>query len=223
MPYTVERPSPVPRPVSFVVKNGSKTRSRVAASMPTPVSVTATRTCGPTPAPSLWAAKPSSRSTFAVSIVSRPPFGIASRAFTARFMSTCSSWPRSARTPARLGGDARLEGDVLSDEPSEHPLNVFHERAGVEHGRLEDLAPAEGEELLREARGAARREEDLLNLLAAGIIRAEAPCEKVAEAEDHRQDVVEVVRDASGEPSRRLPSSGTGGTAPRASCAASGR
>jgi hypothetical protein len=44
MPYTVESPSPVPLPRPFVVKNGSKTRARVAASMPDPVSVTASST-----------------------------------------------------------------------------------------------------------------------------------------------------------------------------------
>ena len=40
MPYTVERPRPVPRPGSFVVKNGSKICVTVAASMPWPVSRT---------------------------------------------------------------------------------------------------------------------------------------------------------------------------------------
>jgi hypothetical protein len=41
MPYTVERPSPVPCPTGFVVKKGSKTCWRVFRSMPSPVSVTA--------------------------------------------------------------------------------------------------------------------------------------------------------------------------------------
>ena len=44
MPNTVDRPSPVPFPKSFVVKKGSKTRDRVSASMPSPVSVTASIT-----------------------------------------------------------------------------------------------------------------------------------------------------------------------------------
>ena len=37
----------MPRPVSFVVKNGSKILSRVAGDIPMPVSVTASITCGP--------------------------------------------------------------------------------------------------------------------------------------------------------------------------------
>src|ERR1700688_782530 len=32
--YTSDRPSPVPRPISFVVKKGSKMRASVASSMP---------------------------------------------------------------------------------------------------------------------------------------------------------------------------------------------
>ena len=40
MPNTVDRPRPVPLPGALVVKNGSKTRLRVASSMPSPVSVT---------------------------------------------------------------------------------------------------------------------------------------------------------------------------------------
>ena len=47
IPNTVARPRPVPLPVSFVVKNGSKIRPRVTSSMPVPVSVTASITCGP--------------------------------------------------------------------------------------------------------------------------------------------------------------------------------
>ena len=44
------------------------------------------------------------RSTFRVSMVSVPPSGIASRALTARFSSTCSIWPGSAFTLPRSRG-----------------------------------------------------------------------------------------------------------------------
>ena len=43
-PNTVESPRPVPLPGSLVVKKGSKILDRVAASMPTPVSVTESQT-----------------------------------------------------------------------------------------------------------------------------------------------------------------------------------
>ena len=42
-PYTIARPSPVPRS-PLVVKNGSRQRRRVSSSMPMPVSVTSSRT-----------------------------------------------------------------------------------------------------------------------------------------------------------------------------------
>jgi len=44
MPCTTDRPSPVPSPGGFVVKNGSKIRRSVARSMPHPVSLTEMRT-----------------------------------------------------------------------------------------------------------------------------------------------------------------------------------
>ena len=44
MPYTVESPRPVPFPSSLVVKKGSKIRAFVSASMPVPVSLTASMT-----------------------------------------------------------------------------------------------------------------------------------------------------------------------------------
>ena len=40
MPYTVDSPSPVPRPRGLVVKKGSNARDRVASSIPIPVSAT---------------------------------------------------------------------------------------------------------------------------------------------------------------------------------------
>ncbi len=44
MPYTVANPRPVPFPCSLVVKNGSKMRACVAASIPIPLSLTTSST-----------------------------------------------------------------------------------------------------------------------------------------------------------------------------------
>ena len=102
IPYAVDSPRPVPSPTSLVVKKGSNTCAWVSRSMPMPVSRTDSSTCGPTMA-SMWPATSRARSvTFAVSMSRRPPAGIASRALTARLMSTCSIWVRSARTPSSL-------------------------------------------------------------------------------------------------------------------------
>jgi hypothetical protein len=44
---TMSRPSPVPLPTGFVVKNGSKTRLFTSAGIPDPLSVTRTTTRDP--------------------------------------------------------------------------------------------------------------------------------------------------------------------------------
>jgi len=85
-----------PLPPPFVVKNGSKIFSITSGGMPLPVSETSSSTYSPGLNPcsrNLWL---SGSVTFAVRIESLPPSGIASRALTARFTITCSSWFRSA-------------------------------------------------------------------------------------------------------------------------------
>ena len=47
MPDTMHSPSPVPLPMSLVVKNGSKIRSRISGGMPTPLSPIVTTTQSP--------------------------------------------------------------------------------------------------------------------------------------------------------------------------------
>ena len=96
IPNTVARPRPVPWSGPFVVKNGSKTRAFTSAVIPTPVSATVSRANRPGP-PAV------ARSAGAVRTVSVPPPGMASRAFTARFITTCSRWVRSARTVTGAG------------------------------------------------------------------------------------------------------------------------
>src|SRR5688572_32458709 len=61
---------PIPVPRDFVVKNGSKTFSRLSAGIPSPVSSMDTTTCGATPLPG----------SALVRIVTVPPLGVASSA-----------------------------------------------------------------------------------------------------------------------------------------------
>ena len=73
-------------------------------------------------------------------------------------------------------------------------------RRGEQH-----LLPAEGEQLPGEARRAFGRLLDLLELEAHGAVAVVQLVEREAgEAEDRRQQVVEVVRDAAGQPADRL-------------------
>ncbi|MGC4000072.1 MAG: hypothetical protein QM767_22600 [Anaeromyxobacter sp.] len=96
-PCTVASPSPAPLPGALVVKNGSKTRARVASSMPAPVSVTESVTYAPGATPA-GSARAASSTAAAVRTVMAPPAGRASWAFMTRFSSTCSSWTGSAST-----------------------------------------------------------------------------------------------------------------------------
>src|SRR6266496_3906912 len=93
MPYAVARPSPVPLPTGFVVKNGSKIRDTVAASIPTPVSVIERTSYGPGSSPTFCRANTASTSTWRVSRTREPPPGIASRELTAMLRITCSICP----------------------------------------------------------------------------------------------------------------------------------
>jgi hypothetical protein len=96
MPYTIASPSPVPEPTDFVVKNGSKMRGRTSVAMPQPLSSTLSSTNSPAWAPGCRAASSDPSVTLRVPRASVPPSGMASRAFTHRFMSTCWIWPGSA-------------------------------------------------------------------------------------------------------------------------------
>ncbi len=87
----------MPLPASFVVKYASKIRARTTGDMPMPVSDTVSATYRPGRMPSSMAVD-SSTITSVVSTVRRPPFGMASRAFTARFITTCSICPASTWT-----------------------------------------------------------------------------------------------------------------------------
>ena len=91
MPWTIDRPRPVPLPIPFVVKNGSVARSSVSLSMPTPWSTTHRRTYSPE----------GSGSDRQPEMTMPPPSGIASRAFTTRLTNASSSWVASAWTGGR--------------------------------------------------------------------------------------------------------------------------
>src|SRR5690606_4733350 len=98
----------------------------------------------------------------------------------------------------------RLEGDVLTDQPSEHPLDPGDDLVQVEDAGLQDLLSAEGEELPRQACGAVRGVADLLDVSSQRIVRAEGVEYELGPALNRRQQVVEVVGDPAGEPPDRL-------------------
>ena len=131
------------------------------------------------------------------------PTGIASRALSARFVITCSIWPPSART-RQPGVNGGRELDVVAQEPREQSLELLDDFAEIEDLRQEHLVAAEGEQLARERGSTIGGAHDLQRVRAARVVVVEAGHEELAVAADRGQEVVEVVRDAAGEPSDRL-------------------
>ncbi|GJE41574.1 hypothetical protein AEGHOMDF_0740 [Methylobacterium soli] len=86
----------MPAPIGLVVKNGSKARLITSGVMPVPVSLTQSETYWPGGRSCSRAARASSQ-RLPVSIVRRPPSGMASRALMQRLRSAFSSWFGSAR------------------------------------------------------------------------------------------------------------------------------
>src|SRR5262245_2345641 len=101
MRRTIARPSPVPP--AFEVTNGSKTRGRIAAGIPPPVSRTSTST---------------KRSTRRVSTERVPPWRITCTALRSRFQKTCRSWSRSADTGVSVASNRRSKTIVRGHRSS---------------------------------------------------------------------------------------------------------
>ena len=93
---------------------------------------------------------------------------------------------------------------VLADHTPEHPLHAGDDRVQVEDTRLEDLPAAECEQLLRQRRSAAAGLPDLLGAFAPRVAFGQLGEQQLAVARDGRQQVVEIVRDAAGQPAHGL-------------------
>ncbi len=143
MPYTVARPRPVPFPTSLVVKNGSKMRRRVLRrNAAAGIDRRSGRRIGRFALSECSARRRASTSTVEILIASRPPLGMASRELTARFNSTCSIMPASACTSAGCGRVIQLQGDIFSQDASQHLGHVADHLVHVQPPRLH--APAAG-------------------------------------------------------------------------------
>jgi hypothetical protein len=201
MPYTVASPRPVPFS-ALVVKNGSQIRAIVAASMPQPVSLTASSTCGP---------------GFGVVVgVGFVQLGVAHLdGELAALGHGVAGVDRQVeqhlldvagvgldRPQLRVGHGDQL--DVLADDAAEHPVHVRHHGPQVEDLRLHDGLAAEGQELAGQGRGPVPGGGHLPDQLAAGVTGREAAQQQFAVAVDDGEEVVEVVGDAAGQPADRL-------------------
>ena len=92
-----------------------------------------------------------------------------------------------------------VEHDVGADQAAEHAVGLANDIVEREHLRLEHLAPAEGEQLPGEPRGALPRLPDLLDVASDRVALPHLLQQEVAVAEDGGEQVVEVVGDPAGE------------------------
>ncbi len=189
----------MPAPAALVVKNGSKRCLATSSSIPWPVSETASRTCGPAAPSPCWATCASSTSTLAVSIVSAPPPGIASRALAARLRITRSIWARSASIGARSGA-SRMP--TLTSSPMircsivSMPSTIALRSSTFGCSTWRRLKASSW--CVSAAAWSAARE------ISRRLLAAVALAEDLGVAGDHRQQVVEVVRDAARQAPDRL-------------------
>ena len=105
------------------------------------------------------------------------------------------------RRACRRGGHDEL--DVLADEATQHGLDLAQEPIEADRRGGRGLAPREGEQLTDQRSGAPPGELDHLELFVERG-RAPMPPDHLDAAEDRREQVVEVVGDAAGEPSEGL-------------------
>ncbi len=92
----------------------------------------------------------------------------------------------------------------FADQPRDHGLQFVHGLYQVNDAALEDLLSAERQQLPGQARRALRRRPDLGGIAARQLVRGQLLDQEFAEAQDHGEQIVEVVGDAAGEPSDRF-------------------
>ena len=125
---------------------------------------------------------------------------IASRALTARLRIAFSSWCGSTNTGQRLAASSVLDPDPLAQRAVEQVPHAADEVAAVDALGQQRLGPGEGQQATGQRRGAGRalhRVGEMDHHLAPRAVEA-APG-KVDAADDHREHIVEVVRDAAGQ------------------------
>ena len=161
-------------------------------------------TWGPGRAPTCRRTYSSSSSTFAVSRMRRPPWGMASRALTARFMTTCSICPRSAFTRPSPGvGVVRSAMSSPIRRPSRSFMSVVTALRSRTTGSSTCLRlKARSWRVRSAARPAVRWISSMPRRI--GSSGFSGMQQDVGAPEDDGEEVVEIVRDPAREPADRL-------------------
>ncbi len=101
----------------------------------------------------------------------------------------------------------RPDGHDLDPRPDQRPDHFaqrLHVPADVEHFRLQRLTPRERQQLGGQARRARDRVRNRIDVAQPARLRQIRPPQQIDGGADHRQQIVEVVRDAAGELTERL-------------------
>src|SRR5438876_10580026 len=112
--------------------------------------------------------------------------------------------PRVGLHGAERRIEPRREVDVLAQQAAQHLLDVGHEAVQADDARLQHLLAAEGEQLPGEPRRPVCGLADFLGVVAARVTGGQVFEQQVDVARDRGEDVVEVVRDAAGQPAHRF-------------------
>ena len=121
-----------------------------------------------------------------------------------RFNNTCSTWVGSILIIAGAADRSHPERDVFANQAREHGLVIRDRLVEVHVLRYQHLLAAERQQLLRQRRGTRPR---LLNCLEVGplwMVAVAVAEEQLCVAKNRGEQIIEVVRDASSEPSNGL-------------------
>jgi len=122
-----------------------------------------------------------------------PPPGMASRAFTTRFIRTCLSCPPSASiTPSEVVDLHHRY--IVSDRCPKHVQKVCYDVIHVYGLRKNNLLPGKSRQLLSQRRCTAHRSLDVLQVFYCSIIVSDVLQRKLRIAVDYAQDVIEIER-----------------------------
>ncbi len=177
---------------------------RTLGGTPEPVSLTVRRTKWPGVNPASGATSSGPMLSFAVAMRSRPPCGMASRAFAARFMSTCSICPGSATTSPSDASVSRCSSISSPTSFTSRPLKLAMTSLRFSRRGCRICLRLKARSCRRQARGAARGALDLLRVGPPLVGRIHRIEQQIDVSEDRGEHVVEVVRDAAGEAADRL-------------------
>ena len=96
--------------------------------------------------------------------------------------------------------------NVLTDGSQQHVLHRAHQIIEVEYLALDYFPLREGQELAGQVGGALSSGVDMVDIVAGGLLVLNLLLGEYGIVEDHRQEVVEIVRHAAGEPAETLES-----------------